>query len=107
MLQLWALGRSARPDELLREGELAGEDFPYISSGDVQLSGRPVPPRPLGKDEIKEYIGLYAQAARNAVEGAGFDGVEIHSANGTREYCTDAVLTTTLQATSLNSSSRQ
>ena len=32
--------------------------------------------------EIKEYVGLYATAASNAVHGAGFDGVEIHGANG-------------------------
>ncbi|KAJ7696881.1 NADH:flavin oxidoreductase/NADH oxidase, partial [Mycena olivaceomarginata] len=30
---------------------------------------------------IKEYVELYAQAAKNAVE-AGFDGVEVHGANG-------------------------
>lgn len=33
-------------------------------------------------EEIEEYVQLYATAARNAVLGAGFDGVEIHSANG-------------------------
>ena len=32
--------------------------------------------------EIKEYVELFAQAASNAVHGAGFDGVEIHGANG-------------------------
>ena len=32
--------------------------------------------------EIKDYIAAYAQAASNAVHGAGFDGVEIHGANG-------------------------
>ena len=32
--------------------------------------------------EIKEYVAAWAQAARNAVFGAGFDGVEIHGANG-------------------------
>lgn len=31
---------------------------------------------------MKEYVQLYAQAASNAVHGAGFDGVEIHGANG-------------------------
>ena len=31
--------------------------------------------------EIKEYVGWYASAARNAVE-AGFDGVEVHGASG-------------------------
>jgi 2,4-dienoyl-CoA reductase-like NADH-dependent reductase (Old Yellow Enzyme family) len=32
--------------------------------------------------EIKEYVQWYATAASNAVHGAGFDGVEIHGANG-------------------------
>lgn len=32
--------------------------------------------------EIKEYVELYATAAANAVHQAGFDGVEIHAANG-------------------------
>ena len=31
--------------------------------------------------EVKEYVQLYATAAKNAVR-AGFDGVEIHGANG-------------------------
>ena len=39
-------------------------------------------PRPLTETEIKEYIAAYANAARNAVHRAGFDGVEIHSAGG-------------------------
>nr|GAT44830.1 predicted protein [Mycena chlorophos] len=34
----------------------------------------------LGRPD-QEYVKLYAQAARNAIE-AGFDGVEVHSANG-------------------------
>ncbi|KAF8206314.1 hypothetical protein K438DRAFT_1714667 [Mycena galopus ATCC 62051] len=33
-------------------------------------------------DEIKEYAELYATAAKNAVHKAGFDGVEVHGANG-------------------------
>ena len=32
--------------------------------------------------EIKQYVTAWAQAAQNAVFGAGFDGVEIHGANG-------------------------
>ena len=32
--------------------------------------------------EIKEYVELYATAASNAVHQAGFDGVEVHAANG-------------------------
>lgn len=38
-------------------------------------------PREIGINEIAELVELYAQAARNALE-AGFDGVEIHAANG-------------------------
>ena len=32
--------------------------------------------------EIEEYVRWYAEAAKNAVQGAGFDGVELHGANG-------------------------
>lgn len=38
-------------------------------------------PRALTVPEIGELVALYAQAARNAI-AAGFDGVEIHAANG-------------------------
>ena len=31
---------------------------------------------------MKEYVQIYATAAYNAVHGAGFDGVEVHGANG-------------------------
>ena len=32
--------------------------------------------------EIKQYVQWYGTAAHNAVHGAGFDGVELHGANG-------------------------
>lgn len=32
--------------------------------------------------EVKQYVQAYANAASNAVHGAGFDGVEVHGANG-------------------------
>lgn len=41
----------------------------------------PSMPRALSNAEVKELVQLYAQAARNAIE-AGFDGIEIHCANG-------------------------
>ncbi|WP_233887612.1 alkene reductase [Paraburkholderia flagellata] len=41
----------------------------------------PSVPRELSVAEIKQLVALYAQAAKNAL-AAGFDGVEIHSANG-------------------------
>ncbi|CAG8959779.1 hypothetical protein HYFRA_00001686 [Hymenoscyphus fraxineus] len=76
-LQLWALGRTARRQELVKE---FGEDVKVVGAGDIPLKDGNKP-TPLSEDEIKEYIGLYAQAAKNAIE-AGFDGVEIHGANG-------------------------
>lgn len=39
------------------------------------------PPRALTKDEIHEITKAWAVAAKNAIE-AGFDGIEIHGANG-------------------------
>jgi N-ethylmaleimide reductase len=41
----------------------------------------PSTPRELSVAEIKALVELYAQAARNAL-AAGFDGIEIHAANG-------------------------
>ncbi|KAK0189915.1 hypothetical protein F5146DRAFT_1139422 [Armillaria mellea] len=70
--QLWALGRAGIP-ELFN-----GEGFPYVSASDVPLTGRSHAQRlALTVDEIKEYSGICAQAALNAVK-AGFDDVEIN-----------------------------
>jgi len=78
-LQLWALGRAANADVLKAE---LGPDAQVKSSSDVPISGEgQAVPTPLTEAEIHEYIGLYAQAAKNSI-AAGFDGVEIHGANG-------------------------
>ncbi|KAJ7037961.1 hypothetical protein C8F04DRAFT_1090791 [Mycena alexandri] len=74
-LQLWALGRAADIDTLAADG------LPYVSASDVPLTGGKTP-RPLTVEELQEYVQLYATAAYNAVHRAGFDGVEIHAANG-------------------------
>ncbi|KAI9052800.1 hypothetical protein LZ554_003073 [Drepanopeziza brunnea f. sp. 'monogermtubi'] len=76
-LQLWALGRAALADNLREE---LGEKGIVKSASDIAFEGGATP-TPLTDEEIKEYVGLYAQAAKNAIK-AGFDGVEIHSANG-------------------------
>ncbi|KZT25847.1 NADH:flavin oxidoreductase/NADH oxidase [Neolentinus lepideus HHB14362 ss-1] len=73
--QLWALGRAANPEEL------AKSNLPFVSSSDLPIPEKTVAPRPLTAPEIKEYVELFAQAAKNAV-AAGFDGVEVHGANG-------------------------
>ena len=39
-------------------------------------------PRPMTVEEIKTYVQWYATAADKAVNRAGFDGVELHFANG-------------------------
>ena len=75
-LQLWALGRAANDKVLKAEG-----GYDVISSSDVPIDSDHSLPREMTKDEIKSFVGDYAQAARNAIE-AGFDGVEIHGANG-------------------------
>jgi N-ethylmaleimide reductase len=41
----------------------------------------PSAPRALSTDEVQELVQLYIQAARNAMD-AGFDGIELHCANG-------------------------
>jgi N-ethylmaleimide reductase len=48
-------------------------------------------PRALGSDEIRGIVTSFREAARNAMN-AGFDGVEIHGANG---YLVDQFLRTT------------
>jgi NADPH2 dehydrogenase len=77
-LQLWALGRVANPDVLKT---MPGGPYPLRSSGNIpEKEGAPTP-QAMTESEIKEFISLYAQAAKNCIT-AGFDGVEIHSANG-------------------------
>ncbi|THV03080.1 NADH:flavin oxidoreductase/NADH oxidase [Dendrothele bispora CBS 962.96] len=79
-LQLWALGRTADIDAL----HAVDPSFELVSASDIPLSYEPNSPhpKPLSKTEIDEYVTMYATAASNAVNKAGFDGVEIHGANG-------------------------
>ena len=77
-MQIWGLGRAAQVDQLKEENP----SYDYVSSSDVKLSGHEETPRPLTVPEIKEYVQWFASGARNAVERAGFDGVEIHGAHG-------------------------
>jgi NADPH2 dehydrogenase len=72
--QLWALGRVAEEDVLRRDG------FSVVSASPITLPEHATP-RPLTKLDIQNYTSMYATAARNAMR-AGFDGVEIHGANG-------------------------
>lgn len=77
-LQLWALGRVANLGSIKK---VAGEGAKVVGASAIPAPGKDTVPTPLTEEEIQEYIRDYTQAAKNAVE-AGFDGVEIHSANG-------------------------
>ena len=87
--QLWHVGRvshtSLQPNG---EAPVAPSAIPaegvsvFIETGPgTGALAPPSMPRALTTAEVKELVQLYAQAARNALD-AGFDGVEIHSANG-------------------------
>ncbi|RAL11326.1 alkene reductase [Aspergillus homomorphus CBS 101889] len=75
-MQLWGLGRVADPSVLKEEG-----GFDLVSASAIPAAADGPVPRALSETEIQGFIGDYAQAARNAI-AAGFDGVEIHGANG-------------------------
>jgi NADPH2 dehydrogenase len=77
-LQIWAAGRAVDPSFF----EKQDPPLPYVSASDVKLSTMNISPRPLTIPEIRSYIDAYRTAAGNAVDKAGFDGVEIHGANG-------------------------
>ena len=81
-LQLWHLGRVTHPDFL--EGQTPVGPSAIIPAGDVYTpTGKKshVLPRAMTREEIASTVRDYAQAAVRARE-AGFDGVEIHAANG-------------------------
>ena len=80
--QLWHVGRVSHPD--LLNGETPVSASAVQQAGHVSLlrPKRPyVLPRPLEIEEIQVIIQQYKQAAIRAKE-AGFDGVELHAANG-------------------------
>ncbi len=81
-LQLWHVGRVSHPDYL--DGELPVAPSAIAPAGTVSLlrPQRPfVTPRALETDEIPGIVEAYRKGAENAKQ-AGFDGVEIHGANG-------------------------
>ncbi len=80
--QLWHVGRISDPIYL--NGELPVAPSAVQPAGHVNLV-RPkkdfVTPRALDADEIPAIVAAYAEATKNA-RRAGFDGVEVHAANG-------------------------
>lgn len=81
--QLWYCGRISHPD-LLPDGQQPVSASAVKPAGDaITFEGlQPfVEPRALRADELPDIVDQYRQAASCARE-AGFDGVEVHSANG-------------------------
>ncbi len=87
--QLWHCGR-------ISHGSLRDDHAPPVGPSAIAANGKSMAldratgqpalmqceaPRALATSEVKGVVGEFVQAARNAV-AAGFDGVEIHGANG-------------------------
>ena len=83
VLQFWHTGRASHPD-FQPGGVLPVAPSAIAPKGEVHtpFGKKPyVTPHALTIDEIQDVIQQYAIAARNAKD-AGFDGVEVHGANG-------------------------
>ncbi|KIH83552.1 N-ethylmaleimide reductase [Pseudomonas batumici] len=97
-LQLWHVGRISHPDFHNGELPVAPSAVPFEAkiwkvnpaTGLGEMVDCPTP-RALGKEEIHGIVNDFRVGARNAI-AAGFDGVEIHGANG---YLVDQFLRTT------------
>ena len=97
VVQLWHVGRvshtSLQPNSgapVAPSGITAKTKTVLIKNGKAEFMDTS-PPRALRAQELPELVHSYQAAARNAVETAHFDGVEIHAANG---YLLDQFLKT-------------
>jgi N-ethylmaleimide reductase len=80
--QLWHMGRAGHSD-VFGSQPVSASDIP-IAGECTAANHEKKPyevPRPLTEEEIATTVQDYATAAKNALD-AGFDGVELHSANG-------------------------
>jgi 2,4-dienoyl-CoA reductase-like NADH-dependent reductase (Old Yellow Enzyme family) len=82
ILQLWHMGRLVHPDFIggaqpVSSSATKAPGYAHTMEGKKDY----VEARALALDEIPRVVGDYVHAAKNAM-AAGFDGVQIHSANG-------------------------
>lgn len=79
--QLWHMGRLVHPDlgggQPVSASATIAPDFAHTYEGKKPY----VEARAATRDDVQRIVGDYAAAARNAV-AAGFDGVQVHGANG-------------------------
>ncbi|PZD73793.1 N-ethylmaleimide reductase [Acaryochloris thomasi RCC1774] len=83
VLQLWHTGRASHPD--FQPGgirPISASEITPLGEVHTPLGKKPyVTPRAIDTEEISGIVEQYAEATRKA-KSAGFDGVEIHAANG-------------------------
>ena len=88
VVQLWHVGRVSHTELQPGGGKPVAPSAITAKTKTVLIrDGAPVfvatsEPRALDVEELPGIVHTYQAAARNAVETAGFDGVEIHGANG-------------------------
>jgi N-ethylmaleimide reductase len=82
ILQLWHMGRLVHPDFIGGAQPVSSSATTAPGDAHTATGKKPyVEARALGLDEIPRLIGDYVHAAKNAI-AAGFDGVQLHGANG-------------------------
>ncbi|WP_029007056.1 alkene reductase [Azospirillum halopraeferens] len=84
VVQLWHVGRISHP-MFQPGGALPVAPSAIAAAGELYTGEgmKPFPtPRALETHEIPRLVAAFADAARRAVVEAGFDGVELHAANG-------------------------
>ena len=97
VVQLWHVGRvshtSLQPEggKPVAPSAIAAKTKTVLIQDGVPTFTDTSEPRALDASELPGIVHAYAAAARNAVETAGFDGVELHGANG---YLLDQFLKT-------------
>ena len=81
-LQLWHVGRMSHPDFLSGQLPVAPSALPVGEEIHTPAGKKAIPvPRALETEEIPGITEQFRNGAKNA-KAAGFDGVEIHGANG-------------------------
>jgi N-ethylmaleimide reductase len=81
-LQLWHVGRVSHPDFLNGDLPVAPSALPVEGIAHTPLGKKNIEnPRAIELDELPGIINQFRRGAENA-KAAGFDGVEIHGANG-------------------------